>query len=224
MRPAPRPETWPPWQRLAADPLSFMAPDWAAAMSTVEPQLRALGGFLRREHDGGTGFLPGPAKVLRAFSRPLAEVKVLITGQDPYPTPGHAVGLSFSVDPATRPLPRSLSNIYKEMQADLGIAPAPHGDLCGLGGAGRAAAQPGADRLPGRRRIAPGQGLGGRSRRPPSPPWRRGTSRWWPSSGATTPSNCAPMLGGNGHRGVRPSQPAVGLARLLRLAPLQPDQ
>ncbi|WP_427016469.1 uracil-DNA glycosylase [Pseudarthrobacter sp. P1] len=116
-------------ERLAADPLSFMAPDWAAAMSGVEPQLRALGAFLRREHDGGTGFLPRPANVLRAFSHPLDGVKVLITGQDPYPTPGHAVGLSFSVDPATRPLPRSLANIYKELQADLGIAPAQHGDL-----------------------------------------------------------------------------------------------
>ncbi len=116
-------------QRLADDPLSFMAPDWAAAMAPVKPQLRALGGFLQEEHDAGRGFLPTASVVLRAFSYPLAEVKVLITGQDPYPTPGHAVGLSFSVDPATRPLPRSLANIYKEMATDLGLDPAPHGDL-----------------------------------------------------------------------------------------------
>lgn len=115
--------------RLAGDPLSFMAGDWAEAMSPVEAQLRSLGEFLASEHDGGPGFLPRPALVLRAFARPLAGVKVLIAGQDPYPTPGHAVGLSFSVDPATRPLPRSLANIYKELAADLGIVPAAHGDL-----------------------------------------------------------------------------------------------
>ena len=54
---------------------------------------------------------------------------MLITGQDPYPTPGHPVGLSFSVAPDVRPLPGSLVNIFKELEDDLGIAPCPHGDL-----------------------------------------------------------------------------------------------
>ena len=67
--------------------------------------------------------------MLRAFQRPLADVRVLIVGQDPYPTPGHPIGLSFAVDRHVRPLPRSLSNIYRELDADLGIPPAPHGDL-----------------------------------------------------------------------------------------------
>jgi uracil-DNA glycosylase len=67
--------------------------------------------------------------VLRAFQRPLADVRVLITGQDPYPTPGHPIGLSFAVEHDVRPLPRSLGNIYRERHADLGIPPAPHGDL-----------------------------------------------------------------------------------------------
>ncbi len=67
--------------------------------------------------------------MLRAFSRPLADVRVLIVGQDPYPTPGHPVGLSFSVAPDVRPIPRSLQNIYAELQDDLGIPPAEHGDL-----------------------------------------------------------------------------------------------
>jgi len=67
--------------------------------------------------------------VLRAFQRPLADVRVLIVGQDPYPTPGHPIGLSFAVERDVRPLPRSLSNIYRELEADLGIPPAPHGDL-----------------------------------------------------------------------------------------------
>ena len=64
--------------------------------------------------------LPAGANVLRAFSFPFDRVRVLVVGQDPYPTPGHAVGLSFSVDPQVRPLPRSLANIFTEYTADLG--------------------------------------------------------------------------------------------------------
>ncbi|TFJ94939.1 Pyrin [Platysternon megacephalum] len=98
-------------------------------MAPVEPQIRAMGDFLRSEVAAGRDYLPAGDFVLRAFSRPLAQVRVLIVGQDPYPTPGHPVGLSFSVAPEVRPLPKSLVNIYKELDADLGIAPAPHGDL-----------------------------------------------------------------------------------------------
>lgn len=114
---------------LAANPLSLMAPDWAQALQAYEPTLRRLGALLAQEHDAGTSFLPRPTHVLRALGTPLADVKVLIVGQDPYPTPGHSVGLAFSVDKSTRPLPRSLNNIYKELSSDLGIAPAAHGDL-----------------------------------------------------------------------------------------------
>jgi uracil-DNA glycosylase len=88
-----------------------------------------MGDFLREELAAGRNYLPAGDKVLRAFSRPLADVRVLIVGQDPYPTPGHPVGLSFSVAPDVRPLPRSLTNIYAELESDLGIAPAAHGDL-----------------------------------------------------------------------------------------------
>ena len=77
----------------------------------------------------GTRSCRSPSNLLRAFRQPLAGVRVLIVGQDPYPTPGHAVGLSFAVDGATRPIPRSLANIYKELQADLGFPPRVHGDL-----------------------------------------------------------------------------------------------
>ena len=73
-----------------------------------------MGDFLREEIAAGRSYLPSDDKVFRAFADPLAEVKVLIVGQDPYPTPGHAIGLSFAVDPDVRPLPRSLKNIYKE--------------------------------------------------------------------------------------------------------------
>lgn len=107
----------------------LMAPDWAEAMEPVAPQIAAMGDFLRAEVAAGRTYLPEPDAIFRAFRTPLAQVRVLITGQDPYPTPGHPMGLSFSVRPDVRPVPRSLANIYRELEADLGIAPAPHGDL-----------------------------------------------------------------------------------------------
>ncbi|RRD05464.1 uracil-DNA glycosylase [Arachnia propionica] len=113
-----------------AQPLKdLIAPDWAEALADVEPRIHAMGDFLRDEITAGRSYLPDGANVLRAFTRPLADVRVLIVGQDPYPTPGHAVGLSFSVARDVRPLPKSLINIYKELNDDLGIPPAQHGDL-----------------------------------------------------------------------------------------------
>lgn len=112
---------------LAAD--GQIDPGWAEALAPVQPVITELGERLRAEQAAGNGYLPAGPHVLRAFQRPLADVKVLITGQDPYPTPGHPIGLSFAVDRDVRPVPRSLGNIYKERQDDLGIPPAPHGDL-----------------------------------------------------------------------------------------------
>ena len=103
--------------------------DWARALAPVAPDIAALGERLRAETAAGRHYLPAGDKVLRAFARPVAEVKALIVGQDPYPTPGHPIGLSFAVDAHVRPLPRSLANIYQELEADLGIPRAPHGDL-----------------------------------------------------------------------------------------------
>lgn len=107
----------------------LMSPEWAEAMAPVEPHIRRAGAFLRQEVSEGREYLPAGDRVLRAFTRPLADVRVLIVGQDPYPTPGHAVGLSFAVERDVRPLPRSLANIYAELRDDLGIEPAVHGDL-----------------------------------------------------------------------------------------------
>ena len=104
-------------------------PGWAAALAPVEPQIAAMGEFLRAETAAGRRYLPAGDRVLRAFTYPLADVRVLIVGQDPYPTPGHPIGLSFAVERDVRPIPRSLANIYKELHDDLGIAPAAHGDL-----------------------------------------------------------------------------------------------
>ena len=107
----------------------LIAPDWAEALAPVAPQVVAMGEFLRAEVAAGRTYLPAATHILRAFTQPLADVRVLIVGQDPYPTPGHPVGLCFSVEREVRPLPPSLLNIYKELHADLGIEPAGHGDL-----------------------------------------------------------------------------------------------
>jgi uracil-DNA glycosylase len=107
----------------------LVAPDWAEALAPVEDTIAAMGTFLRAEVAAGRQYLPHGDHILRAFSRPLADVKVLVVGQDPYPTPGHPVGLSFSVAPDVRPLPRSLVNIYTELVADVGCPPPSNGDL-----------------------------------------------------------------------------------------------
>jgi len=115
---------------VTARPLAeLVAPDWAEALAPVADQVSTMGAFLRAEVAAGRSYLPAGENVLRAFTRPLADVRVLIIGQDPYPTPGHAVGLSFSVAGEVRPIPRSLRNIYAEVSTDLGIPPAEHGDL-----------------------------------------------------------------------------------------------
>lgn len=103
-------------------------PGWARALAPVEKQIHALGDMLREANRLHEGYLPAGTDVLRAFTYPFMQVKVLIIGQDPYPTPGHAMGLSFSVNPGV-PLPRSLANIYQELSTDLGIASPTSGDL-----------------------------------------------------------------------------------------------
>lgn len=107
----------------------LIADDWARALAPEEQRIHEIGTFLRAEVAAGRGYLPSGPDVLRAFTRPMADVRVLIVGQDPYPTPGHPIGLSFAVEQHVRPLPRSLQNIYAELEADLGIPRAPHGDL-----------------------------------------------------------------------------------------------
>jgi uracil-DNA glycosylase len=102
---------------------------WAAALEPVAPRIAAMGDFLRAELAAGRRYLPAGQNVLRAFTQPFDEVRVLIVGQDPYPTPGHAVGLSFSVPPELRRLPPSLLNIFREYRDDLGYPAPASGDL-----------------------------------------------------------------------------------------------
>jgi uracil-DNA glycosylase len=115
---------------MAPRPLTdLIAPDWAAALQPVEDRITQLGEFLRAEIAAGRSYLPAGQNILRAFRQPLADVRVLIVGQDPYPTPGNPVGLSFSVAPEVRRLPGSLVNIFKEYTADLGHPRPSTGDL-----------------------------------------------------------------------------------------------
>ncbi len=115
---------------MAARSLSeLVAPDWAEALGPVAGRITELGEFLRAEIAAGRSYLPAGENILRAFRQPLADVRVLIVGQDPYPTPGHPVGLSFSVAPEVRRLPGSLVNIFKEYTADLGYPRPSTGDL-----------------------------------------------------------------------------------------------
>ena len=115
---------------MTARPLSeILDPGWAAALEPVADRIHAMGDFLRAEVAAGRRYLPAGQHVLRAFTQPFDDVRVLVVGQDPYPTPGHPIGLSFAVERDVRPIPRSLANIYRELQSDLGVDPAPHGDL-----------------------------------------------------------------------------------------------
>jgi uracil-DNA glycosylase len=107
----------------------LVAADWAEALAPVDDVIARMGVFLREELAAGRTYLPSGERILRAFERPLSDVRVLVVGQDPYPTPGHAVGLSFSVAPDVRPLPRSLVNIFRELYDDLGVGPPSNGDL-----------------------------------------------------------------------------------------------
>ncbi|MEO6506047.1 MAG: uracil-DNA glycosylase [Terrimesophilobacter sp.] len=115
---------------MTAHPLGELVdPGWASALAPAAQLIAGLGDFLRAETVAGRGYLPAGPNVLRAFTYPLEDVRVLIVGQDPYPTPGHSIGLAFAVERSLRPVPRSLANIYRELHDDLGIAVPQHGDL-----------------------------------------------------------------------------------------------
>ena len=111
------------------DLAEVVGPGWAEVLAPVQPQLSALGDFLRAEQAAGRRFLPAGPQILAAFQQPFDDVRVLLVGQDPYPTPGHPIGLCFSVAPDVRPLPKSLQNIYREYCEDLGHPPPTTGDL-----------------------------------------------------------------------------------------------
>jgi uracil-DNA glycosylase len=96
-------------------------PGWALALEPVSPEIDVMARFLRAETAAGRPWLPSTDTIFRAFRDPFDAVSVLILGQDPYPTPGHPIGLAFAVERHVRPLPRSLQNIVVELQGDVGV-------------------------------------------------------------------------------------------------------
>ena len=114
---------------MAGDFTQLVGDGWDRALAPVGPTISGLGDFLRAEQSAGRRFLPAGDRVFAAFEMPLDEVKVLIVGQDPYPTPGHPIGLCFAVAPDVRPLPKSLQNIFREYTEDLGHPMPSNGDL-----------------------------------------------------------------------------------------------
>ena len=187
------------------NPLANVSADWAQALEPVAARIGDLFEFVAAEDSAGRTTLPDPGRILRAFEKPLSSVKVLIVGQDPYPTVGHACGLAFSVDPAVSPIPRSLKNILTELRADVGVAePLSYGSGWRTGQSSR-------NRLGGSHR----QGSFG-ARCP-----RRSAGRdLVGKAGARTDRDA--WLGAD-HR-VGTPEPAVGRPRILRVWPVQPSK
>lgn len=104
-------------------------PSWRETVDPHSAELASIATTIAKDQDAGNLVLPPSDLVFRALTMPMDKVRVVIVGQDPYPTIGHAMGLSFSVAPDVRPIPRSLGNIYRELESDLGIEPALHGDI-----------------------------------------------------------------------------------------------
>ena len=203
----------------------LVAPDWAEALAPVDEQITLMGQFLREEIAAGRGYLPEGDHILRAFGRPLSQVKVLIVGQDPYPTPGHPVGLSFSVATGVAP-PKSLVNIFTELVDDLGVPRPTSGDLTPWADAGVMLLNRSltvCSRPPG---LAPRARLGA-GHRPGDPdprPAREG--RRPPDRDPLGPRRPVPEAGADpdplGRVGA--PEPALRTSRLLRVAAVQPGQ
>ena len=117
------------WELATLVDRGVIAADWGSALQPVQDVLIELGTFIASERAAGHTVLPAENHILRAFQQPLEDARVLIVGQDPYPTPGHPIGLAFAVERHVRPLPRSLANIYRELSDDLGVTAPQHGDL-----------------------------------------------------------------------------------------------
>ena len=201
-----------------AEPLrNIIDAGWAEALEPVADQIAAMGEFLRAEVAAGRRYLPAGENVLRAFKQPFADVRVLIVGQDPYPTPGHPVGLSFSVAPEVRRLPPSLVNIFTEYSADLGFPRPSNGDLTpwterGVLLLNRVLTvqprQPGSHRGKGWEQVTE-QAIRALAARVPA-----GTA-WWPSCGAATRGRwcrCSPRPARGAFRRIESPHPSPNSA------------
>ncbi|HLS04296.1 MAG TPA: uracil-DNA glycosylase [Actinomycetales bacterium] len=105
---------------LPCDPLGLVHPSWLPALEPQRAKLDQVWHSLATDLAAGHEILPAPRQILRAFEQSFDQVRVLIIGQDPYPTPGHAMGLAFATAAHVRPLPASLRNIAQELESDVG--------------------------------------------------------------------------------------------------------
>ena len=203
----------------------LMAPDWAEALAPVDDRIARMGRFLREELAAGRPYLPAGDHIFRAFQRPLADVRVLVVGQDPYPTPGPPDRAQLRGRRRTSGRSRaSLANIYQELRTDLGVEPAAARRPDRVGRPGRDAAQPGADRAAGRAGVPPRPRLGGGHRVRDH------------GAGARAAGRCAAILWGRDAQSLKPMlgpipwvesahpSPLSAQPRLLRLPPVQPGQ
>ncbi len=210
---------------MTARPLAELVdPGWADALGPVADQVTKMGEFLREENSSGRGYLPSGANVLRAFTYPLADVRVLIVGQDPYPTPGHAMGLSFSVAADVRPVPRSLGNIFDEYQSDLGLPKPANGDLTPWSEQGVMLLNRVLTVRPGSPASHRGKGLGDRHRMRDPGACRARRTLGRHSVGSRRGDTQADAGPERTHHRICAPVPIVGLARLLWFQTLQPGE
>ena len=99
-------------------------PEWQKQLADYKPLVTRIDSLIDKND-----VTPAYENIFAAYQLPPADIKVAIFGQDPYPTPGYAHGLAFSVSAHTQPLPASLRNIFKELESDCGVTPAANGDL-----------------------------------------------------------------------------------------------
>ncbi|ETA03201.1 Uracil-DNA glycosylase [Frankia sp. CcI6] len=209
---------------MPAQPLrDLVEPGWAHALEPVAGQISAMGDFLRAEIAAGRGYLPAGPHVLRAFQQPFDDVRVLIVGQDPYPTPGMAIGYSFAVAPEVRRLPGSLLNIFQELCADVGVPRPSTGDLTGWTRQGVLLLNRALTTAPRQPGLAPGQRLGAGHRTGHPGAGRAGQAAGRDPVGCRGPQPAAVPGRCRDHR-VRPPVTAVGRPGLLRVPAVQPGQ
>ena len=196
---------------------------WAEALEPVADQIARMGVSCAQQIAAGKRYLPAGDQVLRAFKQPFADVRVLIVGQDPYPTPGHPVGLSFSVDPGVRRLPGSLRQHLPRVLRGPRLPGAGQRRPDAVDRARRAAAQPGAHRRAGQAGQPPGQGLGGGHRAGDPRPRGAGQAAGRHLVGPRRQEPRPAARQGPAHR-VGAPEPDVRAQRIFRHAAVQPRQ
>jgi uracil-DNA glycosylase len=107
---------------MSANLWSSIPVTWRVGLSSIKPDIDHIDRLLAQEIHSGLQVVPELDKLFAALKLQPSDVSVVLLGQDPYPTPSHAIGLAFAVPPETKPIPGSLRNIFKEVETDTGKA------------------------------------------------------------------------------------------------------